>query len=271
MCIKCVKNMSTQTLPSSDVTIRVDHVSKLFRRQKQRTFKEMLPALIRHGKGGVVDTFWALKDITFDVHRGEAFGIIGPNGSGKSTLLKLIANVSQPTSGTVEVSGRITPLIELGAGFHADMTGRENIYLNASILGLTKKQTEPLIQKIIDFSEIGDFIDEPVKHYSSGMYTRLAFSVAVHVPFDVLLVDEILSVGDARFQHKCIELMQDFKKNGKTILYVGHGLTQVEKICDRAAFINYGDLVCVGKPLDVIRRYAEHLGIEYQSVDSNDD
>ena len=262
--------MSVQNSATSEIAIHVDGVSKIFRRQKQRTFKEMLPALMRHGKKGVVDSFWALKDISFDVHRGEAFGIIGPNGSGKSTLLKLIANVSQPTCGTVSVHGRITPLIELGAGFHADMTGRENIYLNASILGLTKKQTEPLIQKIIDFSEIGDFIDEPVKHYSSGMYTRLAFSVAIHVPFDILLVDEILSVGDARFQHKCTELMKDFKKAGKTILYVGHGLTQVENLCDRAAFINYGDLVCVGQPLDVIRRYAECLGIEYQAASHDD-
>lgn len=247
---------------NNEYVIDINHVSKLFRRQRQRTVKEMLPALFRHGKAGVVDTFWALQDIDIHIKKGETFGLVGPNGSGKSTLLKLIANVSKPTSGSVEVRGQITPLIELGAGFHPDMTGRENIFLNSAILGLTKKETEPLVQSIIDFSEIGDFIDEPVKHYSSGMYTRLAFSVAIHVPFDILLVDEILSVGDARFQQKCKQLMLDFRNQGKTIVYVGHNLDYVNNLCDRAAFINFGVLEAIGKPETVIQAYTDKLGIE---------
>ncbi|MBQ6449336.1 ABC transporter ATP-binding protein [bacterium] len=240
-----------------EFAVDINHVSKMFHRQRQRTMKEMLPAFFRGGKKGVVDSFWALQDIDLHIKKGETFGVVGPNGSGKSTLLKLIARVSLPTSGDVQVHGRITPLIELGAGFHPDMTGRENIFLNASILGLTKKQTLPLVESIIDFSEIGDFIDDPVKHYSSGMYTRLAFSVAIHVPFDILLVDEILSVGDARFRKKCNQQITDFKNQGKTIIYVGHGLEHVSSLCDRAAFINYGHLEKVGDPDEVIQCYMD--------------
>ncbi len=249
-------------MSETQFVIDIDHVSKLFRRQRQRTVKEMLPALFRHGKKGVVDTFWALKDIDIHIKKGETFGLIGPNGSGKSTLLKLIANVSQPTSGSVSVHGQITPLIELGAGFHPDMTGRENIFLNAAILGLTKNEVQPLVDSIIDFSEIGDFIDDPVKHYSSGMYTRLAFAVAIHVPFDILLVDEILSVGDAKFQQKCKAQMQEFSRQGKTIVYVGHDLSYVNNLCDRAAFINYGVLEEIGEPTKVIKAYTDKLGIQ---------
>ena len=180
---------------SKKPVVAIEHVSKLFRQQKQRTFKEMLPALVTGGRQSVVATFWALQDVSLKIYPGEVFGIIGPNGSGKSTLLKLIAKVTLPTKGNVSVKGRLTPLLELGAGFHPDMTGRENIYLNAVILGLTKTEIEPLVEQIIDFSEINDFVDQPVKHYSSGMYSRLAFSVAIHIPFEILLVDEILGVG----------------------------------------------------------------------------
>lgn len=204
-------------MPETNNAISVNNVWKLFRRQKQRTFKEMLPALVSGGKKNVVDSFWALQDIDLAIHRGETFGIVGPNGSGKSTLLKLIAGVSQPTKGKIKINGVIAPLIELGAGFHPEMTGRENIFLNAAILGMTKDQVTPIVDDIIDFSEIRDFIDQPVKHYSSGMYMRLAFSVAIHVNFDILLVDEILGVGDAKFQKKCFAAMESFKKSGKTI------------------------------------------------------
>ena len=244
---------------TKQTVIQCEQVWKLFRRQKQRTVKEMLPALITGGKHNVVDTFWALRDINLSIYAGEAFGIVGPNGSGKSTLLKLIAHVTQPTRGHVSVCGRITPLIELGAGFHPDMTGRENIYLNAAILGLTKKETEPLVNQIIAFSEIEEFIDQPVKHYSSGMYMRLAFSVAVHVQFDILLVDEIMGVGDSKFQKKCFDLMCQFKQKGKTIVYIGHNLGQVESFCDRAAYLSFGELKAVGKPKDIIDAYQAQM------------
>lgn len=240
----------------SSSVIVIDRVWKLYHRQRQRTFKEMLPAFISGGKKNISDTFWALQDIDFEVKRGEAFGVIGPNGSGKSTLLKLIACVTRPTQGHITVEGRITPLIELGAGFHPEMTGRENIYLNATILGLTRKEIIPLEQKIIDFSEIADFIDQPVKHYSSGMYMRLAFSVAIHIPFDILLVDEILGVGDINFQQKCFALMEDFKRQGKTIVYVGHNLAQVKKFCDRAAYLEHGQIKYLGDPKQAVAQFA---------------
>ena len=242
---------------SSDLALEVNHLWKLFRQQKQRTFKEMLPALLSGGKKNIVNTFWALQDINLQIKKGEAFGIVGPNGSGKSTLLKLIAHVTAPTKGEIKVHGSITPLIELGAGFHPEMTGRENIFLNAAILGLTKKQTLPLVEDIINFSEIREFIDQPVKHYSSGMYMRLAFSVAVHVPFDILLVDEIMGVGDAKFQKKCFDLMQDFKKQGKTIIYVGHALEKVASFCDRAAYLHFGVLKGVGEAKKIVAEYSQ--------------
>lgn len=242
---------------SNSNAITIKHLGKLFRKQRQRTFKEMLPAFLTGGKKNIVNTFWALKDINLDIIAGETFGIIGPNGSGKSTLLKLIAHVTTPTTGSVKVNGSITPLIELGAGFHYEMTGRENIYLNAAILGLEKKQTTPLVDKIIDFSEIREFIDQPVKHYSSGMFLRLAFSVAIHVPFDILLVDEILGVGDLKFQKKCFTLMEKFKQAGRTIVYIGHNLKQVTDFCDRVAYINEGKLIAVGKATKIVTRYQQ--------------
>ncbi len=243
------------TTQDSQTAIVISNVWKLFRRQKQRTFKEMLPALVRGGKKNVVDSFWALQDIDLEIKKGETFGIVGPNGSGKSTLLKLIAGVTQPSRGKVKVAGVIAPLIELGAGFHPEMTGRENIFLNAAILGMTKKEVLPILDQIIDFSEIRDFIDQPVKHYSSGMYMRLAFSVAIHVKFDILLVDEILGVGDAKFQKKCYEAMQNFKKSNKTIVYVGHDLNRVKTFCDRAAYLHFGKLLEVGEAATVVDRY----------------
>lgn len=247
------------TNQESETAIVISNVWKLFRRQKQRTFKEMLPALVRGGKKNVVDSFWALQDIDLEIKKGETFGIVGPNGSGKSTLLKLIAGVTQPTKGKIKVVGVIAPLIELGAGFHPEMTGRENIFLNAAILGMTKKEVLPILDQIIDFSEIRDFIDQPVKHYSSGMYMRLAFSVAIHVKFDILLVDEILGVGDAKFQKKCYEAMQNFKNSNKTIVYVGHDLNRVCSFCDRAAYLHFGKLLAVGEAAAIVDRYQEAL------------
>lgn len=245
-------------MPSN--AIEITNLWKLFRRQKQRTFKEMLPALIGGGKKNVVDTFWALQDISFQIKKGETFGIIGPNGSGKSTLLKILAGVTQPTKGEFKLDGAIAPLIELGAGFHPEMTGRENIFLNSIILGATREETTPKMQSIIDFSEIADFIDQPVKHYSSGMYMRLAFAVAIHTDFDILLVDEILAVGDEKFQKKCYAKMKEFKDQGKTIVLVSHSLSTVRSFCDKAAYIKFGQLMASGDSVEVTKVYEKDIG-----------
>lgn len=202
-----------------------------------------------------VDKFTALKDISFEIKTGECVGIIGPNGSGKSTILKLIAGVMTPSSGTVAVKGKISPLIELGAGIHPELTGRENIYLNGAILGLKRKQIEDNLQSIINFSEISEFIDQPVKHYSSGMYMRLAFSIAIHVDPEILIVDEILAVGDADFQAKCFSKMEEFKKRGVTIIFVSHSLTQIQSFCTRAIYINHHTIQIDGKPDVVCSKY----------------
>ena len=206
-------NLSDQTV------IKFDHVTKQFSKLNQKTFKEFIPALLRGEK--TQDTFTALDDISFEIKKGETVGIIGPNGSGKSTILKLIAGVMSPNSGKVSVSGSISPLIELGAGFHPELTGIENIYLNGAILGLKRKEIKNNLQSIIDFSELQEFINQPVKHYSSGMYMRLAFAVAIHVHPEILIVDEILAVGDQAFQEKCFKRMEIFKSSKDiTIIFV---------------------------------------------------
>lgn len=226
--------------------IKFENVSKDFSRNNQKTFKEFLPALFLGEK--TVDRFTVFKDISFEIEKGECVGIIGPNGSGKSTILKLIAGVMSPTSGTISVNGRISPLIELGAGMHPELTGRENIYLNGAILGLTRKQIEANIQSIINFSEIEEFIDQPIKHYSSGMYMRLAFSIAIHVKPEILIVDEILGVGDAPFQEKCFKKMTEFKESGVTIIFVSHSVDQVKNFCNRAIYINHHQIQFDGSP-----------------------
>lgn len=233
--------------------IAISHVSKLFRRQKQRTFKEMLPALL--GGRPVIDSFWALNDISLTVHRGETIGIIGPNGSGKSTLLKLIAGVSQPTKGSLTVNGRIAPLIELGAGFHPELTGRENVYLNGVIMGMLKSEVEARFKEIVDFAELWEFIDTPVKHYSSGMYFRLAFAVAVHTNPALLLIDEIMAVGDDAFQKKCIKKMHQFKKDGISLVIVSHNMKLIEEFCDTTYLLADHAILASGSANDVIARY----------------
>ena len=235
--------------------VKINQLWKLFRQQKQRTFKEMLPALLGGGKKNVISSFWALREVDLQIKAGESFGIIGPNGSGKSTLLKILAGVTKPTKGSFQINGMIVPLIELGAGFHPQMTGRENVYLNSIILGLTREEVKPMVQDIIDFSEIGDFIDQPVKHYSSGMYMRLAFAVAVHVRFDILLVDEILAVGDEHFQKKCYDKMAEFRQTGKTIILVTHDIEKVRDFCDRAMYLKYGRQIVVGNSKTVAEQY----------------
>ncbi len=253
MSTKALKYQSSNDLP--ETVIRFDHVTKNFSLQSQKTFKEFIPALL---KGEETKTgFTALKDISFEIKKGETVGIIGPNGSGKSTILKLIAGVMSPSSGKVTTKGKISPLIELGAGMHPELTGRENIFLNGAILGLKRKQIQQYMQDIIDFSEIEEFIDQPIKHYSSGMYMRLAFSIAVHVNPEILLVDEILAVGDADFQAKCFKRMEEFKAaENITTVFVSHALGQVESFCTRVIYLNHHEILFDGDPTEAVKKYS---------------
>lgn len=202
---------------------------------------------------------WVLNGVSFSVRRGEALGIIGQNGCGKSTMLKLLSRIMYPNGGSIEIKGRVSSLIELGAGFHPDMSGRENIYINASIFGLSKKEIDKRLQSIVDFSELHEYIDNPVRTYSSGMYTRLAFSVAVNVDADILLIDEILAVGDASFQSKCFKKMEEIKNQGTTIILVSHSMGDVEKICDKAIWIKSGLIERSGTPGEVVSEYLDWM------------
>ena len=240
--------------------VSVQHVSKRFQRHldKRTSLKERLIK----GRPSRVEDFWAVSDVSLEVPKGSVYGIVGHNGSGKSTMLKLITGIYRPTSGKVEIDGRVAALIELGAGFHPDMTGRENIRLNGSILGLNKKEITNATEEIIDFSGLREFIDDPVKHYSSGMYVRLGFSVAVHMKPDVLLVDEVLAVGDEEFQRKCFDHLYSLRRSGCTIVVVSHGLGQLESLCDEVAWIDHGRLEQVGPSADVIAAYLDKVNIE---------
>jgi len=233
------------------VVISIEDVSKRFVIRKEKSLKERL---VNFGRSNLhKEDFWALRNVSAQIESGTTVGLIGPNGSGKSTLLKLIGGILQPTTGTVRLRGRLAALLELGTGFHPDLTGRENVYLNASILGLTKEETDRHFDAIVDFSGIEQFIDTQVKFYSSGMFVRLAFSVAVHVDPDILLVDEVLAVGDEPFQRKCLERIRAFQKEGRTIVLVTHGLDQVAEFCDRALVLENGHLAVDGKPREALR------------------
>jgi ABC-2 type transport system ATP-binding protein len=212
------------------------------------------------------EVFWALREVDLQVGAGETVGLIGPNGSGKSTLLKVLAGILEPDTGSRTVRGRIASLLELGAGFDGELTGRENVYLNASILGLTRREIDRSFDAIVDFSELGQFIDNQVKHYSSGMYVRLGFAVAVHVDPDILLVDEVLAVGDERFQAKCLDKVAQFQADGRTILVVTHSLDLIARVCTRAAVLNLGKLVFDGDPADATDRLRALMGTAEQQV-----
>lgn len=229
-----------------NIAIKLDKVCKQFKKGHKLLLKEAFLDIFRAQKQ---DNFWAVKDISFEIKKGESVGIIGVNGSGKSTILKLIAGVLIPTKGSVLVNGKISPLIELGAGFHPELTGRENVYLNGTILGLTKKEIDSKFNEIVDFSGIGDFIDTPVKHYSSGMYMRLGFSIAVYVEPDILLIDEILAVGDSAFQKKCLDKMKEFHQRGITIIFISHSMDLVESFCERIILIDKGKVIKEGHKL----------------------
>ena len=239
----------------NDDVIIVNNVTKTFNvfYDKTNTLKEKLLFWNRSRK----EVRTVLKDINLTIKKGEVVGLIGINGSGKSTLLKLMTKIIYPNKGTVETKGKLTSLLELGAGFHPDFSGRENIYFNASIFGLTRAEIDKRINDIIDFSELREFIDNPVRTYSSGMYMRLAFSVAINVDAEILLIDEILSVGDQHFQEKCLAKMEELKAEGKTIVFVSHGLKTVEEFCTRAVWLHEGVIREDGDTATVIEKYIE--------------
>ena len=242
----------------NEVMIKVNNISKSFRVyfDKGNTLKEK--ALFRSRRK--YETRKVLDNISFKVNKGEAIGLIGQNGCGKSTTLKLLTRIMYPDTGSILMNGRVSSLIELGAGFHPDMSGRQNIYINASIFGLTHREIDQRINEIIDFSELGEFIDNPVRTYSSGMYMRLAFSVAINVDADILLIDEILAVGDANFQAKCFNKLREIKAKGTTIVIVSHSLGQIEQICERSIWIHKGKICANGAPYDVHPQYLEFMG-----------
>ena len=238
--------------------IELDHVSKIYRRYGGKQFATLKSALLQRSilrDLSASETFPALTDVSFTVRKGSTYGVIGRNGSGKSTALKLVAGITKPTSGSVRVEGRISALIELGAGFHPEISGRENVFINGIMLGLTKRQIEERFDEIVDFAELREFIDAPVKTYSSGMYMRLGFAVAIHVDPDVLLVDEVLAVGDEGFTHKCLDKFAEFRRRNKTILLVTHSLGLVERFCDDAVWIDEGRVMGHGDPKRMVDAY----------------
>ena len=244
--------------------VNVSGVSKTFRIYHDRN--QSLKATVLKGGRAKYEEFKALDDVTFEVPEGGTFGLLGRNGSGKSTLLKCIAGILTPNAGTITTRGRIAAMLEVGSGFHPELTGRENVYLNGSILGMSKQQIDARFDSIVDFSGIEKFIDQPVKNYSSGMYVRLGFAVSIHTEPDVLLVDEVLAVGDMDFQAKCREKFADFKASGRTVVVVSHGLEQMRTFCDEAAWLSHGELQAVGVARDIIDEYSnrEHGAVEVE-------
>ena len=241
----------------SGVAVRVDHVTKSFRLYHERN--QSLKSAIMRGRTSVHEDFLALKDVSFDVPSGSTFGLIGSNGSGKSTLLKCLANIYYPNQGSITHHGRIAAMLEVGSGFHQELSGRENIFLNGSILGMSRKEVTRKFDEIVDFSGVEQFIDQPVKNYSSGMYVRLGFAIAINVDPDILVVDEVLAVGDAEFQEKCFRKFSDFKADGKTVILVSHSMGTVESMCDHAAWLDRGTLRVVGESKSTIAAYLQSL------------
>jgi len=266
---------------SSEVVIRAEHVSKQYRlgvinhgtlyRDLQSWWArwrgmpdpnaEVVDRLgHRQSQARIVgDRFYALDDITFDVNRGDIVGVVGRNGAGKSTLLKVISRITAPTSGRIGLKGRVASLLEVGTGFHPELTGRENVFLNGAILGMTRREVSRKFEQIVEFAEIGEFIDTPVKRYSSGMYVRLAFSVAAHLDPEILLVDEVLAVGDINFQKKCLGRMQEIGKDGRTILFVSHNISAVKQMCNKGLLIHDGRSIRVGPTSEIISQYVDHF------------
>jgi ABC-type polysaccharide/polyol phosphate transport system ATPase subunit len=245
-------------MTDSDVTVRIDNVSKSFLipHEKRTTLKEHFTGLFKKMS---YEKFAALEGVSFEIRKGEFLGIIGENGSGKSTLLKLLTGIYSPDLGEVETFGKVSPFLELGVGFNPDLTGRENVYLNGIVLGLTKKQIDERFDEIVEFSELQKFIDMKVKNYSSGMFMRLAFSVAIQVDADIIVLDEVLAVGDEHFQRKCLKIFDKLKKEGKTIILVSHIMEHIEPLSDRVILLEHGKMIMDGETDKVVHHYLSNV------------
>ena len=248
----------------SDYSLRLDHVFKRFRRgERHDSLRDLIPSLVKRAvtrdreRALAAEEFWVLNDISFEVKKGEKLGIIGHNGAGKSTMLKHLSGIMEPTRGSIEVNGRLSALIEVGAGFHPDLTGRENVFLNGVILGMSRAEVKRKFDEIVDFAGLEEFIDTPVKRYSSGMFARLGFSVAAHLEPDILVIDEVLSVGDFAFQRKGLEKMRAIAKSGATVIFVSHNLQAVAEFCQRGILLEKGRVVADGPTDQVVRRYLD--------------
>jgi lipopolysaccharide transport system ATP-binding protein len=251
-------------MSSDDPAVRADRLSKRYRLGERRRYRTLREALVeatrtpfRGRRIAARETIWALRDISFEIRRGEVVGVIGRNGAGKSTLLKILSRITEPTSGRAELYGRVGSLLEVGTGFHSELTGRENIFLSGAVLGMRRAEIESRFDEIVAFAEVERFIDTPVKHYSSGMYLRLAFAVAAHLEPEILLVDEVLAVGDAAFQKRCLGKMSSVASQGRTVLFVSHNMAAVEGLCSRALLLTAGTLAEDGPPRTVIRAYLQ--------------
>lgn len=249
---------------SSSIAIRVENLGKRYRighlRKRHDTLRDLIASAFRRGDrrpSATEDTIWALKDVSFEVNQGEVIGIIGRNGAGKSTLLKILSRITDPTEGFAEIHGRCSSLLEVGTGFHPELTGRENIYLNGSILGMKRAEIAGKFDEIVAFAEVEKFMDTPVKHYSSGMYVRLAFAVAAHLQPDILLVDEVLAVGDITFRKKCLGKMQDISHGGRTVLFISHDMGAIRGLCQNAFWIDKGKIRLAGHACDVVGEYEQ--------------
>ena len=240
----------------SEVAIKIEGVSKRYTvgKQKDSSLRGSFGGLLKSAASKGED-FWALKDISFGVNKGEVIGVIGKNGAGKSTLLKVLSQITKPTEGRIEINGRVASLLEVGTGFHPELTGRENIFLNGTILGMSRKEVKAKFDEIVEFSGVEKFIDTPVKHYSSGMYVRLAFAVAAHLEPEILIIDEVLAVGDAEFQKKCLGKMKDVAEKGRTVIFVSHNMAAVEELCSKCFLLNHGELVFSGTSSETISKY----------------
>ena len=248
-------------MTSSSIAISVENVSKKFRIYHEKN--QYLKSTLLSGKRARYEDFWAVNDVSFEVPGGSTFGIIGSNGSGKSTLLKCIAGILQPEKGSIVTHGRTAALLELGSGFHPDLSGRENVYLNGALLGLTRRELERRFDEIVDFAGLDEFIDTPVKNYSSGMAVRLGFAIAINVNPDILIIDEVLAVGDASFQQKCYQKIESFRRDGKTILFVSHGLGDVTTLCSQVLWMEKGRARAIGRSIDLV---SDYLGTSHNAV-----
>ncbi len=260
-----------------EIALEVANVSKKYRKGESfGSLRDFIPAIVgKSVKRARIDElgekeFWALQGLSFQLRRGQALGIIGHNGAGKSTLLKLLSGIIKPTSGSIRVDGKLSALIEIGAGFHSDLTGRENVFLNGVILGMSREEIKRKFDSIVDFSGLEGFIDTPVKRYSTGMYARLAFAVASHVDPEILLVDEVLSVGDWKFQSRCTQKMEELIKGGASVVFVSHNLRAVAQLCSEGLLLAHGRVTCTGPSEDVIRTYLESVSATSdRGLDSN--